>query len=93
MQQPGWQLLHPVGQHLHSLVGRTGIVGQKMHPEVVRATHIAVHHKRHRHSGFLAWLEDRRTDSRNRRSTPGLDFYIRVLREAQRLIAIVGYLE
>lgn len=86
-------LLNPIGQHLHCLVRRAGIVRQKMNAKVMQAAHLAVHHKRHRHSGFLARLEDRRTDGRNGRSTARLDFYIRLLSKAQRLIAGVGNLE
>jgi hypothetical protein len=57
--------------------------------KVVPAAHVAVHHELHLQERALAWLEGRRTDGRDGRSTPLDDFGIRRFRHAQRLVAHV----
>lgn len=64
-----------------------------MNPKVVRATHVAMHHKLHRQLGRLTGLEHHRTDGGFRRSAPLHNSDIRAGREPQGSISDIAQLE
>ncbi len=86
-------LLYPIRQHFHGLLRLFGIICHEIHPEVMFAAHIPMHHELHGDRRLLTWIEDHRPDGRCGWSTPFDDFNVRLLREAQWLIADVGHFE
>lgn len=64
-----------------------------MNAEIVRATHVAMHHESYRKQSALARIEDHRTDGRRGRSTAFHNFDPGLLDEMQRLIADIGDLK
>lgn len=83
-------LRSPVGfDHQHHL-GILWIVGPHGHFKAVRTIHPFMHHVLHREFGFLPRFNCRRTDDRLRRSATLYGFYLWLIHNAERPVALVA---